>query len=110
MGALLLALALLPSPAAAQPSAFETLCSDDAARVCPTLSGGGLLGCLLRRRPKVSAACWSYIGPVEPCASDIERRCFSAVPGAGRIEHCLLSQRQDLSRECAATLDRLRRK
>ena len=80
-------------------------CGDDAKRLCPTLTGAGALACLLRQRTDASIACWNVIGDLEPCAGDIDRRCFSAEPGGGHVIRCLESQRRDLSRACALALD-----
>lgn len=57
-----------------------------------------------------SAQSWSAEGfPREAliaCGADARALCPNIAPGGGRILHCLMSARADVSERCAATLDR----
>lgn len=95
----------LASAASAQNAApFGPRCGSDAQAVCPGLSKGELVTCLMKDPSRLSKDCRDLVQPVAPCAGEISSVCGEVQPGGGAIHRCLRDNWGDLGGECRASV------
>lgn len=117
-----LAIAYLPTPAAADDGLGRATliqgamraCGGDAARLCADVvpGDGRIAQCLLDQEDQLSPECHTFVtrtramnGTVLACAADTQRYCSDVPLGGGRVVRCLESKRNLISLECSDALD-----
>lgn len=102
LATLLLSLAAAASAQDAAP--FGPQCGSDAQAVCPGLSKGELVSCLMKDPSRLSSECRALVEPVAPCVDAISSACAEVQPGGGAIHRCLRKHWDDLSGKCRSSV------
>ena len=126
LGHLTIAAAQMPSTA--QRNAVRQSCARDYQAMCASVPAGGSasLQCLRSNMQSLSPPCQSAVAaigsggsqaaapsapgnPAQACRADFRALCGGIRPGGGRAMMCLREHRMDLSPNCQASLQSMRR-
>ena len=107
-----------------QVAKLEKSCAKEIKKYCSTVTPGEgrTIYCMQAHEDKVSPAC-SYDlqevvlaleasgealkGAVNACRGDIASKCGTVQPGKGRIAACLVAAKANVSKDCAAAIDKV---